>query len=378
MNSRTLALLLAALAVLVALAVAVSVSQRPATVAGGLLLPDLRARLNDIDKVVVRAGGNRTVATLERREGRWVLAERDAYPADVGRIRSLLIALAEARMLEEKTSNPELYSRLQLDDIEKETAAGVRLDLAAGESVTSVIVGATNVGGGERAYARRAGEPTSWLVSGAIDASRETADWLDRAVLDLDPARVHAVTIVHPGGPTLRVVKAAPDAEGFAVENVPAGRELTFPSAGNAVGAGLADLTLESVEPAARFAPGDAQPVVATFETFDGLVVEASTWQLPAGPRTRFAARVDEALAARFPPPPAPAEAKPGDDAGAAAPAVPAPAGPPRKSLDDVKVEAADLEARLGGWVYVLPDFKAGELVKKPEDLLAPKGAPRQ
>jgi hypothetical protein len=376
MNSRTLLLLLAALAVLVALAVAVSVSQRPADVAGGALLPDLKAQLNDVDRIVVRAAGNRTVATLERRDDRWVVAERDGYPADVGRIRRNLIALAEARILEEKTSNPELYGRLKVDDVERDSAGGVRLDLRSAGKETGVIVGTTNVGGGDRAYVRRAGEPTSWLVSGALDAPTDAADWLDRTVVDLDPARVHSVTIAHPGGATLRLRKDAPGAGDFTVLDVPAGRELSFPTVGNAIGAGLADLTLESVEPAAAFAPGDAAPVVATFETFDGLVVEARTWRLPAGARTRFSARVDEALAARFAPPPVPATtdgAKDGEAAGAADAAAKAAGGDGRKSLDEVKAEAADLAARLGDWVYALPDFKAEQLVKKPDELLAPR-----
>ena len=47
----------------------------------------------------------------------WTVAERDNYPADTGRLRKLLLELAEARLLEEKTSNPELYDRLKVEDI---------------------------------------------------------------------------------------------------------------------------------------------------------------------------------------------------------------------------------------------------------------------
>lgn len=372
MNSRTLVLLLAALAVLLALAVAVSVSQGPAAGPGGLLLPDLKAQLNDIDRIVVRAGGDRTVATLERRGDRWAVAERGGYGADVGRIRRNLIALAEAAIIEEKTSSPELYDRLKVEDIEKEGAGGVRLDLSAGDRKTAVIIGTTSVGGGERAFARRAGEATSWLVSGAFDVPREAADWLDRGITDIAPTRVHAVTITQPDGTSLRVLKASPEGNSFSVPDVPAGRELAFPAVGNAIGASLADLTLEAVEPAAGFAPGAAAPVVTTVETFDGLVVEARTWTLPSGPRTRFSARVDEALAARFTPS-AQAAAPAPDSTAAGAPATEEPAAAPRKGLDEVKAEAAGLQARLGEWVYVLPDFKLEQLVKKPADVLAPR-----
>ena len=69
-------------------------------------------KANNVSRIVVRTAGDKTVATLERLENNWVVAERSNYPADVALIRKSLIALAEARVLEEKTSNPELYQRL--------------------------------------------------------------------------------------------------------------------------------------------------------------------------------------------------------------------------------------------------------------------------
>ncbi len=368
MNSRTLTALLVSLAILVALAFAVSVSQRPAATGSGLLLPDLRAQLNDIDKIVVRSGGDKTIATLTRGKEGWTLTERNGYAADVGRIRKNLIGLAEARILEEKTSNPELYSRLRVEDIEKEGAGGVRLDLSAGDKTTGIIIGNTGVGGGDRAYARRVGDPVSWLVSGTFETPRESAEWLDRSLTDIAATRVHAVTISHPDSAALRVEKATPEAADFAVLDVPAGRELAYPAVGGSIGAGLADLTFDSAEPAAGFAAGDVKPVVARFETFDGLVVEVSTFRLPAGLRLRFSAAADQALADRFAPQP---ESKPDGDKPTAAAA--APASVKRKSFDEVKVEAERLNARLANWVYVLPDFKTEQLTKKPEDLLQPR-----
>jgi hypothetical protein len=369
MSRRMLVTLLVSLAVLVALAVAVSFSQRPPTSSGELLLPDLRAQINDVDRIVVRSGGDRTVATLERRKDGWVLVERNAYAADVGKIRSNLIALAEAAIIEEKTSSPDLYNRLGVSDIEQKDASGVRLDIGRGTATTSVILGTTGVGGGERAYARRAGEPTSWLVSGNFEVPTETADWLDRNVIELDARRVHAVTIAHPGAAALRIEKASPEVQDFTVIGAPAGRELSFPAVGNSIGAALAGLTLDNVEPAAGFAPGDVKPVVARFETFDGLVVEASTWRLPAGSRVRFGASADQALAARFAA--APVKDDSATDASKAQAAGPRPAD--RKSFDEVKAEAEAINARLGNWVYALPDLKGEQLTKKLDDLLQPK-----
>lgn len=380
MKSRTLLALVAAIVVLVALAFAVSVSQRTDEPGGGLLLPGLKAGINDIGRIVVRIGGDKTVATLNRAKDGWIVNERHDYPADVGRIRKNLIALSEARRLEEKTANPELYDRLKVEDIEKPNAGGVRLDLEAGGKTTSVIIGETGVGGGDRAYARRPGEEKSWLVSGAFELSQETGDWLDRNVTDIEASRVHAVTITHPKGPTLRIEKATPEGADFTVQGIPAGRELAFPGAANAIGAALAGLSFDNVEPLSAFSPGDAKPVVARFETFDGLVVEVSTWRTPGGARVRFSAGADEALAKRFAPAPAPTsgtQPKPTAATGSGPKPTPAtaasPAAPGRKSFAEVGTEAAQLQARLGNWVYTLPEYKVEQLTKKPEDLLQPK-----
>ncbi len=115
MSRRTLILLLTALLVLAVLALVAG----PGSHSGSdeqLLYPDLRAQLNDVRQIVVRGPGNQLIATLERREARWIVVER-GYPADTGRIRETLLALAEARIVEEKTSTPALYDRLAVQDI---------------------------------------------------------------------------------------------------------------------------------------------------------------------------------------------------------------------------------------------------------------------
>ncbi|GIK36058.1 MAG: hypothetical protein AMXMBFR45_03500 [Gammaproteobacteria bacterium] len=369
MKSRTLVILLATLAVLVALAIAVSLSQQPGRATGALLYPGLTEQLNTVDSVVLRTGGNKVVATLERGKAGWTVRERDGYPADLGRLRKNLIALAEATITEEKTSNPEFYDRLRVDDIEKDSAAGLRMDLgSAGKPVASVIIGSTAVAGADSAYARRAGEAQSWLVRGAFDLPRETAGWLDKTITNIPASRIAAVTITHPDGSRLKIDKHRAGEADFRVEGIPAGRELSFPGAGNSIGSALADLSLDGVEPAAGFAPGAVKPTVARFETFDGLVVEVSSWQLPAGNRLRLSARADAALAAAHAPPPGTApEAGPAADALASA---------ARKDFASVQAEADALNARLGAWVYTVPAYKAEQLSHHLDDLLAPKAGP--
>ena len=253
-------MLLAALVVLVALAVAVSVSQRPSDVSGQLLLPDLKARLNDIDKIVVRTGGNKTIATLARQKDGWVLVERGSYPADVGKIRKDLIALAEAKVLEEKTSNPEFYNQLGVDDIAKETAGGVQLDLGRrrqGHERDPRQHRRRRRRARLRAPGRRADElARQRQLRGAPRDRRVARPRRDEhsAASAFMPSRSRIRTGTRCGS---RSHRATPPISRCSTSRPAAPSPSRVPA--TAIGSALSDLTLETVEPASGFAPGDVK-----------------------------------------------------------------------------------------------------------------------
>ncbi|MEO8223896.1 MAG: DUF4340 domain-containing protein [Gammaproteobacteria bacterium] len=336
MNRRRFALLVAALAVLAVLAGIGLYRERPGGGTAGLLQPGLKDQLNDIQRIVITGKGNETLATLERGASTWTVTERHNYPADVARIRKNLLALADARIVEEKTSNPDFYDRLGVQDLASATAGGEQLTLSGGKVPISVIVGQPQPGTPDLTYVRRVGEAKSWLVAAQFDLGKTSGEWLDRAVTDIPATRIQSVTITHPGVETLRITRTADQKQdgitGFQVADLPAGRQLSYPGIANGVAAVLADLQLEDVQGRDILGADPGKPVVARFVTTDGLTVEASAWRLPDGTRISFSA----------------------SGAGAA------------------EKEAATLNARLGGWVYTLPGYKTEQLTRRLQELLAP------
>lgn len=344
MNRRTLAWLAGLLAVLSVLAGVALRSQRAATPAEGPFLPGFRDELNAVSRIVITGPGNTAIATLERGADRWTVAGRNDYPADIGRIRKNLLALADARVVEEKTSNPAFYERLGVQDLSSPSAGGVQLTITGGKEPVDLIVGLAQPGAPDLTYVRRAGEATSWLVAAQFDIARKGGEWLDRTLTDIPAERIESVTIDHPGIETLRITRAPapakPDADAaapegmveFLVAGIPAGRELSYPGVANGVASTLADLKLEDVQARDALGPSPGKPIVARFVTTSGLVVEASAWRLPDGTRVTFSAS-GEGEAAK---------------------------------------EAEALNARLGGWVYTLPSYKTEQLTRRLNELLAP------
>jgi hypothetical protein len=352
MKNRTFLVLVAAVLIMVALLY--MQPQDPSPEDQQLILNGLADAMHDVDRVTVIGAGNTPIATLERGENYWTVVERDGYRADVGRIRRNLIALSEARVVEQKTADPALHSRLGVEDIADPNATGKKFVIGARSMSFDLIVGETGVRG-SMSYVRRPDAAQSFLVSADLDPGDDTMDWLRRDLLDVGAERLHSITITHPDGEVLRIEKSAPDGADFGLVDMPEGRELRYSTILNSTTGVLAELTMDDVArdgagTAGRDSSGD---VVTRFEAFDGLVIEARIEDGAEGRRVRFSARADQALADRFAPPGA-EEAGPSD----------------RVSFDAVSEEAQRVNGELAGWTYTLPSFKSDQLVRRLDDVL--------
>ena len=346
MNSRRLIVL--GLAVLVLAGVAVLLSQQQAPEKrdqGALLLPGLEAALNDIDRLMVTGPGGAVLATLKRSPAGWTVDEAAGYPADLGMIRRNLLALSNARIVEPKTALPEFYDRLGVEDVASDAATGLQLDIVGGDFAASLIIGQTNVSGGNMAYVRLADDAQSYMINAQLDPADSLNGWVDRELVDIGSRDIRRVRIEHPDGEVLVIEKSEPEATDFTVLDIPAGRELTYAGAANSIGAALAGLEFDSVVDAAGERPPAARPVLSRFETFDGLTIEARSFRADEGYRVAFAAA---------------ATAPPGTASETAA-----------ESADGPAARAASLNSRFNGWLYTLPSYKTDQLIKRMADLLA-------
>jgi len=352
---------------LIALVLLVTFGQRGTTSSGtgDLFVPGLEGALGDLESVTVVKANGETVATLERRPDSWVVSNKNGYTASATKLRQALTALAEAHILEQKTSTPTLYSKLGVEDVAAADAAGVSVTFAAGgRELPTVILG--NAEGSKYRYARRADDAQSYLIDKNPDFPRTAAQWVDAQIIDVRSDRVRSVTITHAGGEVVSIAKDTPELANYDVANVPNGRELLYPGVANVVGNALRELNLEDVEPVDANAA--QQPTIAEFRTFDGLVVRATGSKRGDDSWVTFEASVDAEQAARAAAaaaPPSPA-APPAD--GAAAPAAAPAATPP----PDPAAEAARINAKVGGWRYKIAAYQYDQMTRSMSDLLKP------
>lgn len=372
--SRRSVLVVAVIAV-VAVLLAVVGRDRPSSpsTTDAELVPGLMAALNDVEQVTITTAGPETVATLDREADGWAVAEKDDYPADIAKLRQALLALAQARIVEEKTADPKFYSRLGVDSMSSDTAAGVAVAIDPGTGrFPTVILGEASGTSGR--FVRRADEARSYLIDKNPDIPQTAAQWVVPDIIDVRGARVERVTIEHADGERVEIWKTDPDQSNFTVESVPEGRELSYPGVANVIGNALRELKLEDVARTDAAGNAGATPdAVTEFRTFDGLVVTVTgtkrgdegwiTLVASAEPGGAGSAEADDEAATV----PEAGDAS-ADDASATTEA-----GDARPAADPAG-EAAAINARVGGWRYRIAAHQYDQITRRLSDLLKAEG----
>ncbi len=348
MNNRSLLILIILLVALAGMAGVASMMKRGTSSNNELLLPALADSLNDVQRITISRAGRATVATLVKGDNQWVVAESNGYPADISRIRRNLIELSKARIIEQKTALPEYHSRLGVEDINLPDAAGSLLEIKSEDETFAIIIGQTGVGGGSMAYSRFPDDNQSFMISADLDLGSDTTDWLNQEIMDISSGRIFAVTVARPDGEIFRIEKSSQEATDFELVDIPDGRSPDIASVTNSLGATLSSLELDNVESFENFEPPSDNPVIVTFEAWDGLVIEVRAWETSDGIRVQFAASSDAELAQRF----TDSEVT---DSGSA------------------EETATQINERVSGWIYTLPSFKSFQLVKTRDDFLEPE-----
>ena len=92
------------------------------TIANGtLMFPGLTARLGDAARIEITHQGS-TIALVrlgDKPGSPWGLVQRDRYPVQTTKLRAMLTALTELRLVEPRTTDPALFGRLGLADAEQ-------------------------------------------------------------------------------------------------------------------------------------------------------------------------------------------------------------------------------------------------------------------
>lgn len=320
------------------------------------------------------------------KNGVWSVPARADYPADFGKVRALLLKLLGLSVSQQVTDNAEKFpalgvadtsvaegrSRITLFDSNQKELAGVILGEARKRKPDSQPFAA------QGQYLRRTGKNQVYLVADAVTASPNVAEWLDHNILNVLQSSVEGISQYRKDGQTeiaefelTRVPSTEPgETTKLALREIPNGAQIQEPKISQ-ISSGLENLRLSDVFKSDNEKVRDlvyvsksviraqngliytVQSVVKEGEDKGYLTFEVSfDGELAKG----VAARIEQLNAAQ--PKPESGEAPSTSKTKQTAPAP--------SSTD----EAANLNARLKGWVFEVPNYIAKKFTVTMNDLI--------
>jgi Domain of unknown function (DUF4340) len=291
------------------------------------LFPALAGELGTVSSLDIRKGAAAPTVSLKKKGGQWTVAQRGDYPADVSKLRKLLLALSDAKIIEEKTSDPANYALIGVDDPTAATAVGTQIAFAVQDGSHSVIVGKPS---GDGNFVRRGDEKTSYLVAPSIYVESEPRYWIETKLLDISadninridykpvsgapysihrivapaPAPAAANTTAQAAAPAASAASAATPAKaaadtdkGFALDGVPPGRKAADAQTLSPPPAVFGSVTADDV---ASLASIDfSKPVTAVLTMKDGATITVTGAEVGEKHWIQISAPQDDALTKR-------------------------------------------------------------------------------
>lgn len=345
---RTSLLVLALITAVVVLAAIIARAGRrsdPVDSAPENLYPTLSERVNDVHAIAVTSADE--AFTIARHGEDWGLENKGGYPVKFEMIKEMLLGLAELKIVESKTSNPEYYDRLGVAGPDAAGEGGqstlITLCDAQGQAIASLIIGnrAESSGRSLRQYVRKADEPQAWLVEGSLNVNTTAMNWIDRELLRLPRTRVRSVTITHADGESVHISRDDEGQRAFSVSDIPDGYELQRENIADSIANAVGYLRIEDIAPAGEIDFAEAQVTVTEFRSFDGLLLTIELLTREDGTWITLCAAFEKT-------------------------------GAEETADDAVAAEIDEMNNRFNGWAFMINTSSASSLMKRMADLTQP------
>lgn len=377
MNKKTLSILVV-IAVLTAGAAYWARSSRSAPevkeLSGAKLFPGLIDKVNDVAKLEIQNKDGKF--GLAKNGEAWGMADKGGYPVNLDKVKEIIVAVANMAIVEKKTAKPEYYSSLDVQDVGTPDAASTQVVLfdKDGQQLAAVLLGKPRItkafGGQPALFVRKVGDPQAYEVTGRVWVDGNATNWLDKQAAKLEKSRVRKVETKHADASTFEIHKNVPEDQVFTITGLPEGAELKWNGVADPVAAALENWNFEDVQLSSGVDLSGATTVETTYTTWDGLVVTAKLYEKEEKAWLAVSAAFDPA--ARYVPAEKVGPEVPEDGA------VPAPKAPDvlAKSPEDVQKEAAELNARVGQWLFAIPGYAATNFKKTVKDMVKEAAPP--
>jgi hypothetical protein len=303
-----------------------------------------------IDSIVVGTGED--AVTLKRRQGGFVVANKDNYPAKASQINDLITKSLEIQTSQTVTDNPANHEDLGVTEEKAKTV--VKFFNADSSLLTGVIAGNTKELG-QGTYVRLASSDTVYVAPSIPWLGGTAMSYIEQELISVKREDIESVTVSSANGEY--TLKTTDDDKGVVLENVPPGKKFKSDE-GDRVFTALTSLRCDDVKKRSNDLNFDRQYICR--------LKDSTVYTL------KIAQKDDKTYVI--------CEADFADK-------TPVMVGSKAESEEELKKKEAKLLARDNaknftskhqGWVYEIAEWKAKNLIKELSDLVKDEEKPKE
>jgi len=209
------------------------------------VLGQLAAQADELTSIKIE-NANGVVLEVTLKNGEWLadhLDNADAFPVEQTNLRELVSDLASASVVEEKSANPDNFSRLGLTDIAQESSAATKITLLTPGKQWRILVGnASSQSSGQ--FVRLDEANQTYLVDTVFSLPNSSSDWLVNPALPLDSNTI--LSINAQGEVNWRITREGDDQQ-WMLEGMEDTQTLSYDGVLGAVADDFAAITFEDV-----------------------------------------------------------------------------------------------------------------------------------
>ena len=238
-----------------------------------ILYEDFNNKLKDFDRIIFSNNSNKYEIIKEKKK--WLIPSYEGYPVDLNKINIFLLEIAELKLVDKKTSDPNYHERLGVSERFNDKTDSNRVEIYSKDiKLYDFIIGirGKNKLTKDTRYIRRTDENQVWLFTDSLNIYQDDISWANTALLKLGRWRVKDFKSIDAKNKknSFSITRKSYDSQMYELMNIPADYILSNTYVTNSVVSTLEGFEIKDIIKATDL---KAKKPLKTIEvaTFDGL-----------------------------------------------------------------------------------------------------------
>ena len=255
---------------------------------GEYFYPELKSKLASVTEVELDDSVSKLILTKDTVTNTWVAKNKANYPIDFNKLKNLLVGVAELKIIEAKTNNPDNFTLLSLNQIRGDEISGAIKVLAkldhGDQPVIDLLLGKRS---GvhlrdnylDEIYVRKNNDNQVWLVTGKLPTAFNFANLVIQPLFKMSATEIQSLSIQHPKQERLVLYKDTKESLDYKIGGLPKSQKIKAQYLANMIPATIANLTFDDTVAASTDKTNWQSSSIIKFKTFNKLAVELKVQQ---------------------------------------------------------------------------------------------------